>query len=128
MTENILEKLFEHNHWANLQIIQVCLGLTDEQLDAEPGSATMGSIRQTLQHLVSSQYGYLKLLTLPVEGRRHPTMVAFEELNESMKQSGERLIALARDWSGKPLTEQLQTRDNYSVEPWVVMVQIINHA
>lgn len=38
MTINILEKLFEHNNWANLQIIQACASLSDAQLDAEPQS------------------------------------------------------------------------------------------
>jgi len=69
MTENFLEKLFEHNNWANLQIIQACSALSDEQLDAEPQSVTKGSIRRTLLHLVASQQGYLSLLTLPVEVR-----------------------------------------------------------
>ena len=69
MTENFLEKLFEHNNWANSQIIQACSALSDEQLDAEPQSATKGSIRRTLVHLVSSQHGYLRTLTLPLEER-----------------------------------------------------------
>ncbi len=128
MTANILEKLFEHNHWANLQIIQACSALSDEQLDAEPHSATKGSIRQTLLHLVSSQQGYLKILTLPLEARLQRTPVEFAELQMSATTSGEGLLALARDWSGKPVTAQLQTRDGYLVEPWVLMVQIINHA
>ncbi len=29
MTENFLVKLFEHNNWANLQIIQACSALRD---------------------------------------------------------------------------------------------------
>ena len=32
MTDNFLFKLFEHNNWANLQIIQACSSLSDEQL------------------------------------------------------------------------------------------------
>jgi uncharacterized damage-inducible protein DinB len=127
MTENILEKLFEHNNWANLQIIQACSALSDEQLDAEPHSATRGSIRVTLTHLVSSQQGYLSLLTLPVEARPR-VRPAFTELQETARLSGEGLLALARDWSTKPLETRLQTRDGYLVEPWVVMVQAINHA
>jgi uncharacterized damage-inducible protein DinB len=71
MTENFLVKLFEHNSWANLRIIQACSALSDEQLDAEPQSATKGSIRRTLLHLVASQQGYLSLLTLPIEARLH---------------------------------------------------------
>ena len=51
MTGNFLEKLFEHNNWANQKIIQACLALSDEQLGAEPHSATKGNIRDTLLHL-----------------------------------------------------------------------------
>jgi uncharacterized damage-inducible protein DinB len=127
MTENYLAKLFEHNNWANLQIIQACSNLSDEQLDAEPQSATKGSIRETLLHLVGAQQAYLSLLTLPPEARRQvrPT---FAELIESVSASGEGLLSLAKDELSKPLETQLQTRDGYLVEPWVVMVQAINHA
>ena len=127
MAENFLVKLFEHNNWANLQIIQACFALSDEQLDAEPQSATKGSIRITLLHLVSSQQGYLRILTLPLEARLDATTVAFAELQESASKSGEGLLSLARG-EQKPLKLQLQTRDGYFVEPWVLMVQIINHA
>ncbi len=127
MIENYLVRLFEHNNWANLQIIRACDALSDEQLDAEPQSATKGSIRRTLLHLVGSQQGYLSLLTLPVEARSaaRPT---FAELQESARISGEGFVGLARDVSGNPLQAQLQTTDGYTVEPWVVMVQAINHA
>ena len=126
MTENFLEKLFEHNNWANLRIIQACSALSDEQLDAEPQSATQGSIRSTLSHLAGAQAGYLSLLTLPVEERVRVTP-AFDELQEFVSKSGEGLLALARGVQ-KPLKPQLQTRDGYFVESWVLMVQIIKHA
>lgn len=126
MTESFLLKLFEHNNWANLQIIQACAALSDEQLDAEPQSATQGSIRSTLLHLVSAQRGYLSLLTLPVEAR--PTIpLDFAELKESIIKSGEGLSALLRDESNFSKA-RLQTRDDYYVKPWVVILQIINHA
>jgi uncharacterized damage-inducible protein DinB len=110
-----------------MQIIQACSALSDEQLDAEPQSATKGSIRLTLVHMVTSQRGYLSLLTLPVEARPHAPL-AFAELQEAARISGEGLLALARDESNKPLKTRLQTKDGYWVEPWVVMVQAINHA
>lgn len=126
MTESYLLKLFEHNQWANLQIIQACSALSDEQLDAEPQSATQGSIRSTLMHLVSAQRGYLSLLTLPVEARPS-TPLEFTELQESIIKSGEGLSALVRDERNFP-NDRLQTRDGFYVEPWVVILQIINHA
>jgi uncharacterized damage-inducible protein DinB len=127
MTEDVLVRLFEHNNWANNQIIQACFALSDEQLDAEPVSATKGSIRQTLLHLVAAQRGYLSLLTLPMETRSH-TPLAFAELQESARSSGEGVLALVKNESGQHLKTQLRTTDGYFVEPWVVMVQVINHA
>ena len=127
MTENFLEKIFEHNNWANQKIIQACYALSDEQLDAEPHSVTKGTIRRTLVHLVSSQQSYLRTLTLPLEERRQSPTVEFSELQESASKSGEGLLALAKG-EQKPFDSRLQTRDGYYVEPWVLMVQIINHA
>ena len=127
MNENFLEKLFEHNNWANHQIIQACSALSDEQLDAEPQSATKGSIRRTLVHLVSSQQGYLRTLTMPLEERLDAVTVEFAMLPESASKSGEGILTLARR-EQKPFKSQLQTRDGYLVESWVLMVQIINHA
>ncbi len=127
MAENILEKLLEHNNWANLRIIRACSALSDKQLDAEPQSVTKGSIRLTLMHLVASQQGYLSLLTLPVEARGHATP-EFAELEQAAISSGEGLLALARDASSTFPKTRLQTTDGFFVEPWVVLVQVINHA
>jgi uncharacterized damage-inducible protein DinB len=129
VTENILEKLFEHNIWANSQIIQACSTLSDEQLDAEPQSATKGNIRSTLSHLVTSQQGYLRLLTIPLEKRLEPVPTpAFADLQKSARNSGEGLLAVARDQPSISAKGQIQTGDGFLVESWVLMVQIINHA
>jgi len=126
MTEIFLVKLFEHNNWANQKIIEACSVLSDLQLDAEPHSATRGTIRRTLLHLVHSQLGYLSLLTLPVD-ERPDIAPAFAELKESAQISGEGLLALARG-EQKPFESRLTTKDGYHTEPWVVMLQAINHA
>jgi len=126
MTENFLVRLFEHNNWANLLILDACSTLNEEQLDAEPQSVTRGNIRETLMHLAGSQAGYLSLLTLPVEERIYKPL-QFADLKESLNKSGKGLLELARG-EREPLAAKLQTRDGYHVEPWVVMVQIINHA
>lgn len=127
MTENFIVKIFEHNNWANQKIIEACYALTDEQLDAEPHSITKGTIRRTVVHLVSSQEGYLRTLTVPVEERLHPRTVPFAELEESARLSGEGLLALAKG-EQKPWEARLKTRDGHYTEPWVVMLQVINHA
>jgi uncharacterized damage-inducible protein DinB len=126
MTDNFLVKLFEHNTWANEKIIHACYTLNDELLDAVPHSVTKGNIRETLTHLVTSQRGYLALLTLPVD-ERPTTPLSFAELEESARISGDGLVALAKG-EGVLLDSRLTTRDGFYTEPWVVLLQVINHA
>jgi uncharacterized damage-inducible protein DinB len=128
MTASVLEKIFEHNNWANEQILHACSALTDEQLDATPVSATKGTIRETLQHLVRSQAGYLSLLTLPVDQRHRIPAASISELEDAARLSGGGLLALARDEANRLPKTRLQTTDGFYVEPWIVMIQIINHA
>ena len=59
---------------------------------------------------------------------RHHVPPTFAELQESARNSSEGLLALVRDEPGKLPKSRLQTKDGYYVEPWVVFVQIINHA
>jgi len=127
MTDNTLAKLYEHNNWANLQIIRACTALTDEQLDAEPQSATKGTIRSTLLHLVGAQGGYLALLTLPAE-ERPGRELAWDALEQSVTASGNGLLAVAKGELPLACEGRLTTNNGYQVEPWVVMVQVINHA
>lgn len=122
--KSVLVRMFEHNNWANLQLVAACSALTDEQLDAEPQSATRGSVRSTLTHLVSAQRGYLSLLTLPLE-ERPKTPLTFADLPASAASTGQALLELVQE--GLP-DARLQTRDGYLVEPWVVLVQAIDHA
>ena len=129
MTQHSLEKLFEHNNWANIQIIQACSALSDGQLDTEPQSATLGSIRSTLFHLVTSQQGYLRLLTLPLEERLEPVPTPpFAELQNLASKCGKALLALSQNESSISMKGRIQTRDGFLVEPWVILLQIINHA
>lgn len=128
MTEPVLARVFEHNNWANSRMLEACSALTDAQLDAPPKSATKGTIRETLSHLVRAQQNYLRHLTRvepPFTWKDPPPM---EKLRESLALSGVGFLAIARDEAGKLPGQRLQTRDGALAEPWVVMVQAINHA
>ena len=127
MTENILARLFEHNHWANLQLIQACSTLSDEQLDAEPQSTTKGTIRLTLWHILDGQQSYLSQLSGMEPHFHWQAPPTFAELLESAQISGEGLLALARDETSQSLNTKIQD-DGYSIEPWVVMLAVITHA
>lgn len=136
MHENYLVRLFEHNNWANRQIIEACLKLSDEQLDAPPTSATYGSIRKTLVHMIAAQQRYYHHLTLPLEIRLehiYPDFADDEKAVEAFDvetvahRTGEAFLALARGETNLFQSTQIHTPDGYIVEPWVLMVQVINH-
>ena len=126
MANTTLMKFFEHNNWANFQLIEVCAALSDIQLDAEPDATTKGSIRLTLHHMMASQQSYWTQLAgvPPVFDWHSPP--DFEAIREAAKITGEGLLALASDESGK--LETTFHHDGYAIEPWVVMLQAINHA
>ena len=53
---------FRHNAWATRELLPICRGLTEDQLQTTvPG--TYGSIIATLWHVVSSEAGYCARLT-----------------------------------------------------------------
>ncbi len=60
---------FEQNRWGNERLLEVCGGLSDEQLDAT-GVGVYGSIREMLLHLLSSEQFYLERATGVVPEQR----------------------------------------------------------
>jgi len=62
MSRSLLDDAFAHHVWASLRLIDACLSLTPEQLDATvPG--TYGSILETMRHVVGGDTYYLSHLT-----------------------------------------------------------------
>ena len=59
---SLLADAFGHHAWATLAVLDVCAGLSPEQLDTSvPG--TYGSILETLRHTVGADVSYLVVLT-----------------------------------------------------------------
>ena len=124
-----LTTLFRHNRWANVRILERCAGLTAEQLDATIVGA-YGSIRDTLQHIVTAERSYVSRISTGQPYRRPedapPLTIA--EMTESVRASGSGLIEWAPkvqagdtvqvNWEGAP-------RD---VPKTILLTQAINHA
>jgi uncharacterized damage-inducible protein DinB len=92
-----LAEIFKYNRWANLQILNTCRGLTDEQLDARaPG--TSGPVRELLQHIAGAQQTFV----LRTSGRQHEGELGresawpgFETLEEVLTISNDELVQIA---------------------------------
>lgn len=124
-----LTTLFSHHLWANLRLLERCAELTQEQLDGAISGA-FGSIRDTLQHIVTAEQSYFSRISTG-QPRRYPKdapPLTIAEMVESMRTTGNGLIEWAPkvqaddtvriDWKGVP-------RD---VPKAIILTQVINHA
>ncbi|MEZ4592355.1 MAG: DinB family protein [Chloroflexota bacterium] len=125
---NILARLVEHNNWANLLIIDACESLNEEQLNFQPKSAVRGTIRETLRHFVLSQEDYVSMLDTATHPPERDHNLTLPELRKIAITSGQDLLSLVQNSSLDLLQTQVQVSDGYKVEPWVFIVQLINHA
>src|SRR5262245_35051749 len=67
MTVTDLQELFDYDHWANAKLFEVIGQLTPEQL-TQPFSGNHGSIRNTMVHVLSAEWGLLGRCGGPARG------------------------------------------------------------
>jgi uncharacterized damage-inducible protein DinB len=113
MSENLVE-MFRHNSWANQRLFDVCIGLSDAQLDAT-AVGTFGSIRDTLVHIVGAQERLVAALaeTGPVSViRERDSFHSLAELRDDAHTSSEALVELAaRSQSGATVNTTYRGED-----------------
>jgi uncharacterized damage-inducible protein DinB len=125
-----LSEFFRHNLWANMRMLDVCEGLSDEELDRKvPG--VFSSIRELLVHTVGAEQRYVFRLT----GRKPESFVgesegfpAFEALREAARMSGEALIEVAE---GPDVQEDVTVErpdGKWEIARRLYLLQAINHA
>ena len=87
MKRSLLADAFAHHVWATVRLIDTCLELSAEQLDAT-STGTYGSILLTMQHLVGADRSYL----YATSGGRAPLIdrdrMDLRELRATMETNG----------------------------------------
>jgi len=113
------------NEWANLTLIEACRGLSEEQLDAT-GDGLFGSIRETWQHVISSELYYARLLGQTIEtwDKEKVPWPGWDGLAEMAGRAAEGLIAAAAD------AEERRVRSSsgkWDIDAAVVVIQAVHH-
>jgi uncharacterized damage-inducible protein DinB len=120
---------FEQSAWANERLIGVCERLTDEQLD-QHGTASYGSIRGTLLHLLSSEQSYLARAggAMPADRVFLGQFPGFEVLKRAARDTGAALAATAESLASDAVVRG-SAEDGYSeAQAKVLFVQAIHHS
>ena len=121
---DVLVQALCYNRWANLQLLEVCSGLSDEQLQLS-SSGTYGTIAATWQHLLAAEQRYLKrLVGFDPQMSEKDEFPGIESLKEHARQSGDMLIAALGKFDPDDTTAG---RENNAVKNWLVMNQAMHH-
>ncbi len=93
-----LEHVLRHNAWANRALLEHCAALVPGALDLE-AAGTYGTLYGTLQHLVSGEQFYIRLLTGEVLGTpvRKTERRTLDDLIAIAALTGSRAIDIAAD-------------------------------
>jgi uncharacterized damage-inducible protein DinB len=127
-SENMILEFIHYNNWANQQVLAACQNLSDDQLaTGMPGA--YGTIRDTLEHILRAEAGYVRLLTgvRPLPAFKWEDRPDLAALTEYAAQVGEALVDTAQriqptavvndEWDGKPMQYQALA----------IFIQIIDH-
>lgn len=124
-----LETLFRHNLWANVCIMNACAKLTPDQL-ATQIIGTYGSIRDTLQHIVTAERSYLHRITTgqPLRRPEDAPPLTLPEMQASIRQSGEGLVVAAPQVKPQDSVQVTWESTPVTVPCAILLTQAINHA
>jgi len=121
---DVLVEALRYNRWANLQLLDVCSSLSEEQLELS-SSGTYGSIAATWQHLLAAEQRYLRrLVGFDPQITEKDEFPGIEKLKEHARLSGEKLIDSVGQFD--PAGTSAGGANN-AVKNWLVMTQAMHH-
>ena len=125
----IVTKLFEHNVWANLKLLDFCEGLSDEHLDST-AIGCYGSIRDTLGHIVRGEVSYVERVNgkLPAVPPRRGEFAGFEVLKDAVRWTGEELLELALSGRKDSMVQEREGELGVEYKLSSLMVQAVTHS
>lgn len=123
-----LTMIFTHHLWANVNLLQACAKLTEEQLDAKI-SGSFGSIRETLEHIVTSELSYLSRISTgqPYDYSNYEPPQTIAAMIESAQETGKGFIEWAPRIGADDDVEINWDGTLRMVPKNIILTQVINH-
>ena len=104
MTVKDLQLLFDYGYWANSKLFEAILQLTAEQF-TQPVAGAYGSVRNTLVHILSAEWGWLDRCGGPPRG---PALVASDyPAQDALVERWRQVEASVRDFLANLRDEDL---------------------
>lgn len=127
---SVLTKLFQHNTWANLKLLDFCEPLSEEQLDAT-AIGCYGSIRETLLHIIEGEVDYVNLANghVPPLALSIGQLLGFGALKQAARWAGDELLQVAVSARADTIVHVDRPDEPiYEYPLSSFMVQVLNHS
>ena len=101
MTVKDLERLYDYGYWANHKLLQVVSQLTPEQF-TQAVAGSYGSVRNTLVHVMSAEWGWLDRCGGPARGPAlkaddYPTVESLLETWRTVEANVRKFLSTLKD-------------------------------
>ena len=129
MKTDTLTTLYSHNLWANSKLIEQCATLSDEQLDSTI-IGTFGTIRDTVQHIVTAERAYLARISANQPyPRKEGEVLSMADALALSRSTGAGFVEWANKANGEETVEVNWEGESVKHIPKaIIMTQAINHA
>ncbi|HEX9099293.1 MAG TPA: DinB family protein [Candidatus Dormibacteraeota bacterium] len=126
--EPLLVEAFRYNKWANLHLLDVCSGFSEEQLQMT-SRGTYGTLAATFLHMLAAEQRYIKRLggAEPQINERDETFPGVAALREHAVRSGDALIEIAPRITPEEAHESKYSNRPFMLHSWVVLIQALHH-
>lgn len=118
---------FRYHRWANLHLLDVCAGLSDEHLElAAPG--TYGTVAATLVHLLGAEQRYIQRMggSEPRVTSRSPFPGVTALRREAERSADELIDVVLRAGSEDELEAEFQD-GRYRLKKRIILIQALHH-
>jgi uncharacterized damage-inducible protein DinB len=124
----LLVEAFLYNKWANLHLLDVCSGFSEEQLEmTSPG--TYGTLAATFLHLLAAEQRYIKRLGGGEAqiNERDDVFPGIAALREHAVRSGDKLVEIAPRVTPDDAHESKYQDKRFLLHSGVVLIQALHH-
>jgi uncharacterized damage-inducible protein DinB len=124
----LLVEAFLYNKWANLHLLDVCAGFSEEQLQmTSPG--TYGTLAATFLHLLAAEQRYIKRLGGGEAqiNERDDSFPGITALRRHAVRSGDKLIEIAPRITPDEAREAKYQDQRFMLHSGVVLLQALHH-
>ena len=128
MSTKYIEKQFEANLWANVNLVSLCATLNGEQLSVEV-EGIFGRIRTLITHIIQGEGNYLRDLagSNPWSADLDWDALSLTQLAEMAQQSGSALLDSVGRFDPEHVIHYEDDEETAEFKAWVVTNQAILH-